>query len=158
MKIVAKAAMDRVFLVQVRGPRPTWFALHDTAPVSRTSHTMLVAFAEEKHARQWACSLEKYADEHGGTYPPREFARQTKRLAWVRDAVDAAPDRLAVVEMPVAEVMALVKGTGMSYRLFQDPHNLGRRVDVVQAFDKAAVCNRLEHQLSLACPEGGDVV
>lgn len=155
-------ATDRVFLIRTRGQQPqphhqpqtTYFAVHDMARITHTSCAMLVAFAREEDAHAWARSLDAHKQQHGA-YPPRELPRQTKRLPWVRE--DACPDapELDVVPMPFTDVLAMLKGTGVNCRLLHDGRNMVHRTDVVQHFDKAAVCSRLEHSLTLAC---GDVL
>lgn len=145
---------DSVFLVRAPGPKPTWFTLHDMPHQARPSTSMVAVFMREDDAAALARGLEAYRREHG-RYPPREFARQTKRLTWLRDLqlVEAAAggvDEVAsVTEMPLSDVMAMLKGSGAYCRLLFDLDNLTHRIDLVQSFDKAAVCSKLEHDLSL---------
>lgn len=145
---------DSVFLVRAPGPRPTWFTLHDMANQSQPSTSMVAAFMREDDAAALARGLEAYRGRHG-RYPPREFARQTKRLAWLRDRAAAAaddgsdPEAASVVQMPLSDVMTMLKGSGAYCRLLFDLDNLTHRIDLVQSFDKAAVCSKLEHDLSL---------
>lgn len=142
-------ATDPVFLIRTRDPRPTYYAMHDMARLTHTSCTMLVAFAREADARAWARSMHAHKREHGA-YPAREFRRQTRHLAWVRDdAGDDDATGLDVVPMPFTDALAMLKGTGANCRLLHDIRDLRHRTDVMQPFDKAAVCTRLEHDLSL---------
>lgn len=145
-------ATDRVFLIRTPGQQPTYFAVHDTARFTRSSFTMLVAFARELDARIWARSLDVHKQERGA-YPQRDVARQTRRLSWVDD--DACPDAptLDVVDMPFADVVGMLKGTGINCRLLYDGSNMVHRTDVMQPFDRAAACTRLEHSLTMACDE-----
>lgn len=145
-------ATDRVFLIRTRGQQPTYFAVHDTARFTRSSFTMLMAFARESDASIWARSLDVYREERGA-YPSREMARQTKRLAWVQDDACPAAPELDVVSMPFTDVVAMLTGTGVNCRLLHDGENMLHRTDVMQPFDRAAACSRLEHVLSLACED-----
>lgn len=147
---------DSVFLVRAPGPKPTWFTLHDMAHQARPSTSMVAVFMRKDDAAALARGLEAYRREHG-RYPPREFARQTKRLAWLRDVHgvevaaggDGVDEAASVAEMPLSDVMAMLKGSGAYCRLLFDLDNLTHRIDLVQSFDKAAVCSKLEHDLSL---------
>lgn len=140
-------ATDRVFLIRTRGQQPTYFAVHDMARITHTSCTMLVAFAKEDDARAWARSLDAHKQRHGA-YPQRELPRQTKRMPWVREDALPDPPELDVVPMPFTDVVAMLKGTGVNCRLLHDGRNMVHRTDVVQPFDKAAVCSRLEHSFA----------
>ena len=144
---------DAVYLVRAPGPRPTWFGMHDMANQAHPSRAMVAAFQQQEDALRLARGLEAYRAKHG-RYPPREFARQTKRLAWLREraavAADAADvEGVEVVEMALGDVLAMLKGTGAYCRLLFELDNLTHRIDLVQSFDKAAVCSKLEHDLSL---------
>lgn len=139
-----------VYLVRHRLSRPgTWYGLHTVNPLTSTCGTVLVAFAEEDHARCWARSLEAHHSEHGA-YPDNEFSMHPKRLDWVRRSKDAGSSpkpqdlTLEVVHVPFPELAGALQGSGMSCRVFMDAHDLTRNVDVKFAFDKAAACVRLE--------------
>lgn len=151
---------DSVFLVRAPGPKPTWFTMHDMANQSRPSTSMVAVFMRREDAAALARGLEAYRGKHG-RYPPREFARQTKRLPWLReldvqegdgDGAGAAEEAAQVVEKRLDDVMAMLKGSGAYCRLLFDADNLTHRIDLVQSFDKAAVCSKLEHDLSLEAP------
>lgn len=144
---------DAVYLVRTPGARPTWFGMHDMANQAHASRAMVAAFQRKEDALTLARGLEGYRAKHG-RYPPREFAKQTKRLAWLRERVAVEADAVdvegvEVVEMALGDVLALLKGTGAFCRLLFDLDNLTHRIDLVQSFDKAAVCSKLEHDLSL---------
>lgn len=148
-------ATEHIYLVRTRTPE-TWYAFHEVKDASRPSSTMLAVFVDELAARSWAHSLEMYHAAHG-RYPSRELPRRTRSLPWVMTLPRHAPppqlDRLDVVRMPFADAAAMLTGTGISCRMVLDPDNLRHKIDVEYRLDRAAMCSRLEHDLSRTIAE-----
>ena len=135
-------ASNQLYLLRLTTERPSWYGFHGVSPITRSSHTILVAFDDETHAHCWAGSLEAYERAHG-MYPTREFSRPLEKLDWMLDTQPQQLDKLEVIQMPFGEVMSMIKGTGMACRVVLDPHNLEHKTDVCLTFNKAATCARL---------------
>lgn len=136
--------VSRMYLLRTKSKAsPTWYGVHIIGPITKLTHTHLLAFSERAHAHSYARALELHRAKHGA-YPNREFFKWPKAHEWMEADGTVEVSDIEVVETTMADVLAMMKGTGVSCRLLVDPADMRRKIDVKQPFDKAATCARLE--------------